>query len=105
MFEYILDSRLEAIATPTEVTECRDIHCKKETRLEAIDWHTTEVLEAVQAAGEATLPYQKAGGPAKGRKPTPGFNNQVKPFKETTYFWIAVWKSAGRPINTQFTTS
>ena len=37
----------------------------------------------------------------KDKKPTPGFNNQVKPFKETAYFWSAVWKSAGRPLNTQ----
>ena len=60
MFEYVLNSKLDAIATPTKVTECRDIHCKKEIHLEAIDWHTAEVLEAVQATGEAALPYPKA---------------------------------------------
>ena len=26
MFEYILDAKLDAIATPTEVTDCRDLH-------------------------------------------------------------------------------
>ena len=104
MFKYILDAILVAIATPTEVTDCRDLHCRNETHLKAIDWHTAEVLEAVQAAGETALPYPKTEGQSKGKKSTPGFNTEVKPFKDTALFWSAIWKSAGCPLNTELHT-
>jgi hypothetical protein len=103
-FDYLLDTRLESIAIPSQVTECRNLHCKDEVHLEAIDWHTAEVLEAVQAAGEGALPCPKAGSSKERRKVTPGFNVRVKPFKETAYFWSAVWKSAGSPLNTHLHT-
>ena len=32
---------------------------------------------------------------------TPGWNDQVKPFRENARFWYAIWLSAGRPINTE----
>ena len=103
-FEYLLDSRLDTITTPSEVTECRDLHCKNVIHLEAIDWHTAEVLEAVQAAAEAALSFPKAGSMAKSKKVTPGYNTHMKPFKETAYFWNAVWRSAGRALNTHLHT-
>ena len=70
--------------TPTQLSNCQDPHCKDEEHLEAIDWFTAETLDAVQRAGESTLPFPKAG--KSGMKGTPGFNERVKPFKETAYF-------------------
>ena len=69
--------------------------------MEAIDWFSSEVLGAVQRAGEEALPFPKDGSSKKGKKATPGFHIQVKPFKEDAYFWHAIWKSTGKPLNNQ----
>ena len=102
-YEYSLNRRMAAIMVPTQISECKDLHCREKEHLEAVDWFTAEVLEAVQEAGEETLPYPRAGGPEdkSTRKVTPGFNEHVKPFKEKAYFWHQVWKSAGCPQNTE----
>ena len=86
---------------PTQISECCDLHCKDEVHLEAVDWLATEILESVQSAAEETLPCPKAGGGEKKTKITPGFNQKVKPHNDTVFFWHSIWKSAGRPINTQ----
>ena len=86
---------------PAQISNCHDPHCKIEEHQEAIDWYSAQVLEAVQRAGEESLPFPKAGSSRKGKKITPGFDTKVKPFKEDAYFWHSVWKSAGRPLNTQ----
>ena len=101
MYKYRLEDSLKTIMVPTQITECQELHCKDEEHLAAIDWLSTEVLEAVQRAGEESLPFPKAGSLKKGMKATPGFKVQVKPFKDEAYFWSSVWKSAGRPLNTQ----
>ena len=98
-YKCILDIELSSIMIPTQLSECSDPHCEDEGHLEAIDWFTAETLEAVQRAGERTLPFPRAG--KAGMKGTPGFNERVRPFKETAYFWHSVWKSAGKPLNTQ----
>ena len=100
-YNIMLEARLRSIMVPVQVSECQDIHCKDEEHLEAIDWFTREVLEGVQAAAEATLPCPRAGDSVVKHKITPGFNERVKPFKEASYFWHQVWKSAGRPLNTE----
>ena len=100
MYKYVLETKLNAIAIPTQITECSDVHCNDEVHRQAIDWFATEVLEAVQTAAEETLPIPKISNEKDKQKITPGFNEQVKPFKEKAYFWHCVWKSAGRPLNT-----
>jgi hypothetical protein len=98
-YRYRLDTELGSIVIPTQLTECQNPHCKSDEHTTAIDWFVAETLEAVQRAGEDTLPCPKAG--KLGKKATPGFEERVKPFKETAYFWHSIWKSAGRPLNTQ----
>ena len=98
-YKLMLEAELGAIVVPTQLLDCKDTHCKQEEHIQAIDWFTTETLEAVQRAGEKTLPFPKAGN--TGKKSTPGFVEKVKPHKETAYFWHNVWKSAGRPLNNQ----
>ena len=34
------------------------------------------------------------------KKVIPGWNESIKPFREKALFWNQVWKSAGKPINT-----
>ena len=99
-YKYLLDVRLASIMIPTQVSDCQDVHCRDPVHLEACDWYTAEILEAVQDSAENSLPVPQ--GDKKGKKKvTPGFNHKVKPFKDTALFWNAVWKSAGCPLNTQ----
>ena len=92
---------MRSIIIPTQLTECRDPHCKKEEHIAACDWFAAELLEGIQDSAEETLPKPKEGGSNKGSKVTPGFREQVQPSKDTAHIWHAVWKSAGRPVNTQ----
>ena len=89
---------------PVQVSECRDLHCKNKEHLEAIDWFAAKVIEAIQTAAETALPCPRPGGGSGQRKVTPGFNENVKPFKEIAYFWHQVWKSAGCPVNSELHT-
>ena len=79
LHELTLNRKLEAIMVPTQLSECKDLHCRREEHMEAVDWSTLQVMEAIQVAGEETLPYPKAG--RGGRKVTSGFNDKVKHFK------------------------
>ena len=99
LHELTLNRKLEAIMVPTQLSECKDLHCRREEHIEAVNWFTLEIMEAIQSAGEETLPFPKAG--KGGRNVTPGFNDRVRHFKETSFFWHQVWKSAGCPLNTE----
>ena len=72
-------------------------------KLEAVDWLTTEILDAIQSAAEETIPCPKAAESSSNKraKITPGFNERVKHHKDTALFRHSIWKSAGRPINTE----
>ena len=100
MYRYLLDRKLEAIVVPTQISECKDLKCKNPEQIEAVDRFSTELLDAVQSAGKEALPCPRAGSP-ENMKPTPGFKENVKPFKDKAYFWHQVWKSAGCPLNTE----
>ena len=96
-YKYLLDTELGALMFPTQLSECLDIHCKRENHLEAVDWFAVEVMEAVQTAEETALPFPKAG--KAGEKGMPGFCERVKPFKETLYFWHSLLKFSKRLTN------
>ena len=86
VYKYRLEDNLRSVLVPAQITECQDPHCRDAEHLEAIDWLSTEVLEAVQRAGEESLPFPKDESSKKGMKATPGLNVQVKPFKDDAYF-------------------
>ena len=88
--------KLRAVMIPSQLSECKDLHCKKEEHIEAVNWFAAEIMEAIQLAGEETLPFPGDGSERKKKihKVTPGFSESVKPFKETSFFWHQVWKSA-----------
>ena len=100
-----LEDNLRTIMIPAQISNFHDPHFKIEEHQEAIDWYSAQVLEAVQRAGEESFPFPKAVSLRKGKKVTHGFDTNVKHFKEDAYFWHSVWKSAGRPLNTQFIVS
>ena len=95
-----LTEQLSRIYTPVSALSCQDVHCKDPKHKEDLDSYTLEVLEIVQSVAENTLPTPAATSKAN-RSIRPGWLSEVKPFRDKAYFWYQVWKSAGKPINTQ----
>ena len=102
-FKADLTDKLARIYTPVSALSCQNVHCKDPKHREDLDSYTLEVLETVQAAAEETLPTPATSNRA-GRFVRPGWLSEVKPFRDKAYFWHQVWKSAGKPLNTQLHT-
>ena len=79
---------------------CKDVYCKDSCHLQDLDQYTLEVLETVQAVAEECLPTPVSSC-RPGKTVRPGWLDEVKPYRDKAYFWHQLWKSAGRPINTQ----
>ena len=95
-----LELQLSEISIPETVSDCNDLHCQDPNHKEDLDQYTLAVLEAIQAAAEESLPspvYQAN----KKRKVIPGWVSEVKPYRDNAFFWHQIWKSCGRPINTE----
>ena len=100
LFKCLLDSRLESIVIPTEITECKNINCKIDTHLEAIEWFANETLVAIESACLDSLPSTGSSKKVNNMNNNlAGFNEEVKPFKDNALFWFNVWKCAGKPTN------
>ena len=96
-FHNDLQVRLENINIP-ECTNCRNIHCSMTSHKHQIDSYVKNVLDAIDTNITAV-----AGGKRGNRihaRIVPGWVDIVRPFQEDAKFWDAVWKSAGKPLNT-----
>ena len=60
-------------------------------------------MEALEKSAENCIPeFHLPSGRKKQNMPGwLGWNTEVKPFRENAAFWFSVWKSAGRPLNTE----
>ena len=97
-----LDSILSAIEVNDEFSNCTDVHCKDAEHINAADELILTILDSVDKAASETLHKANQSDPTKPKKiPVPGWSVFVKPFKDNAYFWHQVWRSAGRPINTE----
>ena len=70
---------------PSQVSESQDVHCRDPVHLEACDWYTAEIMGAVQERAENSVPIPQGGENLK-EKVIPGFDAQVKTFKDTAHF-------------------
>ena len=99
-FKASLQTSLEKLQIPQNASNCSDSSCKEAHHSEDTDNFVVETLQAVEKAAEICIPVCNLPQGRK-KKNTPGWNSQVKPFRENAGFWFSVWKSAGRPINTE----
>ena len=101
-YKSLLEERLARLSTPESVSSCRNVHCQDSQHKEDLDQFTLEVLKTVQAVAEESLPVPPSSR-TNGKQISirPGWLGEVKPFRDKAYFWHQIWKSAGRPINTQ----
>ena len=84
------------MSTPVCVS-CKNVHCKDERHIADIDEYTTNILEIIENSIKAST--NKYTNKKVNLEVLPGWNDEVKPFKENAMFWNAIWVSAGKPIN------
>ena len=104
-FKHHLEYRLEQLQITDEDVPLvstlggQDIHCKDSKHSEARDSHVLDLLTAVIEASHATLPMY--GGCWVGEKrhgvSIPGWNKEVKPFRDDSLYWGNIWRQAGCP--------
>ena len=66
-----------------------------------LDQYTLAVLESVHEVAESFLPTSAVSKYRKGGPIVPGWKSEVKPYKDTAFFWHQLWVSCGRPLNTE----
>ena len=97
-FANLLQTKLDNIAIPPSIfcqDPCCDIH---EHRVESDDY-IEDVLNAISCSAGESLPWSSStSGKPSGIK-IPGWNEQVKPYKDNARFWFSVWLSADKPQN------
>ena len=99
-YKNMLESRILQLVTPVSLTTCKDVKCRDPDHKKELDSFTMDLLETVQDVAELNLPIPNVNNNEQ-KKSTPGWKEAVKPYKEKAYFWHQIWKSCGRPINTE----
>ena len=98
-FTELLDKYLDEIKIPQTSLDCRDVHCSNDEHNAFNDRFIEDILAAIEKAAYEAIPCNKSKNP---KKPNiVGWNDKVKPFKESALFWHQVWDSADRPLNTE----
>ena len=83
------------IHIPSCIKECRDVHCQDKEHTEAIDSHLYTLLGNINDCARNCLPPTTRDK----NKRIPGWNDEVKPFREQAMFWHSIWISAGKPLS------
>ena len=91
-----LERKLRDVDVP-QCVKCTNVHCRDANHIAEIDDYATNILECVDNCIK-NIARKKAN--TRKSKVVPGWNDEVKPFREKAMFWNAIWISAGKPINT-----
>ena len=78
-----IEERLLQIHIPNCITEYRNVHWCNKDHVEAIDLHMCTFLGCINDNVKDCLP-QTSG---RNKKSIPGWNDEVKPFREEEMFW------------------
>ena len=97
-FPIILNEKLAQVSLSETVKNCSNVKCRDTSHCNEIDKFISSLLECVENAAIEALPVPH---PPKLRKIVPGWKSEVKPFRDTAYFWHQIWVSSGKPINTE----
>ena len=93
-FSSYVENKLVNIEVPSCIS-CRSFQCNIHD--DDIEFYSSEVLGAVNAAAHACLPLTGGGGAGGANHHVPGWNEHVKPYKTESVFWHSVWVSSGCP--------
>ena len=89
-------AKLRNIKIPCSIN-CSDPACDVLDHREESDAYIEEVMNAINEAAGETLTW--SFGSSGNTKWTPGWNKEVKPFRDNARFWFSIWLSAGKPLN------
>ena len=92
---------MENVSLKEESRECTDVACKNPNHCCEVDAYIVEILDIVENASFEALPGTSNASSNPTKKKMPGWCDEVKPFRDTAFFWSQVWKSAGSPLNTE----
>ena len=99
-FKTFLDDRLNLLDIPQSALTCKDVHCKDINHKNEVDQYMINILDCIEQESLQSLPVSNPS--YSQRKPSkPGWSEQVKPYRDTAFFWNQIWKSAGKPCNTE----
>ena len=78
---------------------CRDAHCTSADHIGKLENMCNDLLQTISTAVDSNIPTNSSG--SAGSNIIPGWSDYIKPYKEASIFWDAVWVSAGRPLDTE----
>ena len=81
----------------TDVLCCRNAHCSNADHITKLDDMCHGLFSCISSAVRDNIPM----GNNSAANNIPGWNDSVKPLKEDSQFWKAIWESAGRPVDTE----
>lgn len=95
-YKNILEDKLKDVNVP-HCIKYRNVHCKNDEHVVEIDAYATEILYAVDQSIKRIA--KKSVKLKSHSKIVPGWNDEVKEYREEAMFWNAIWTSAGKPMN------
>ena len=98
LFTKSLTERLQSVARPGSII-CRDAKCDIPDHRSDVDNYLEDILNAVSDSARETLQMTSAENSNPKIKKAPGWNDQVRPYRENARFWFSVWLSAEKPLN------
>ena len=103
-YTQLLHDKLGRLDTPA-CLNCQDVHCQHENHSEVRDGHMLDILTAIIESSHSAIPMSgkpPVVNPDKNcpvNKAIPGWEENIKPQRDSSLFWHAVWISAARPNN------
>ena len=95
LYKHCIDTKLDSIACfYNDVVYCTDIHCCFPSHKRQINEMYSILINLCILSSAQTIPR---GRPAD--KAIPGWNEQVKSYRERSLFWHWIWLEAGKPMN------
>jgi endonuclease/exonuclease/phosphatase family metal-dependent hydrolase len=96
-----LEDNLQKLKYDECIIKCHDVHCQKECHRQASDDLVVNILETIARTGSTCLQNNVKHFKKQKKASIASWAEEVQPFKEEAFFWHSIWKSCGRPINTE----
>lgn len=96
--------RLINLKIPESVVYCNNVHCTDGNHKHDITEHLSIVLDILMESGYDTIPQDsnnKNNKKKKFQEKIAGWKEFVEPLQDQAYFWHSIWRSAGKPLNTE----
>ena len=94
-----LKSELDDV-TITEGLKCNDINCTDPQHHVDMENFYSLLTDLIDSSVKNNIPMSDPSKIVKNNV-VPGWNDQVRPFREDAKFWNAIWVLCGRPLNCQ----